>query len=405
MTQQPTDEGKPQSSSASEVHDAAGELPLGIRVAAAWSWRLILLGVATAAAIWLIVQIRMIVIPLLVAILFAALLHPVVDWLKRRGIPKAIGVIISIFLLLGVVTLLVWLIVTQFRSGIDAVVIRSQSLWQDVLQLVRSQPFGLDTEQINAAYEQLLASIERNQSRLWSGALGVATSTAQFLGGSLLALFALVFMLIDGRRIWYWVLGFLPANAHAPVDAAATAGWASVGQYVRVQIFVAFVDAIGIGLGAWILGVPLAVPIAVLVFLGSFIPFLGAISTGILACFVALLYNGPLNALIMLIIVIIVNQVEGHILQPLVMGSAVRVHPLGVVVAVTGGALIAGIPGALFAVPIAASANSMVNTLVKGNWKGAPDPLIEYHATHDKRNEVKMRLKHIAKLARRKGNR
>ena len=329
MTQQPTDEGKPQSSSASEVHDAAGELPLGIRVAAAWSWRLILLGVATAAAIWLIVQIRMIVIPLLVAILFAALLHPVVDWLKRRGIPKAIGVIISIFLLLGVVTLLVWLIVTQFRNGIDAVVIRSQSLWQDVLQLVRSQPFGLDTEQINAAYEQLLASIERNQSRLWSGALGVATSTAQFLGGSLLALFALVFMLIDGRRIWYWVLGFLPANAHAPVDAAATAGWASVGQYVRVQIFVAFVDAIGIGLGAWILGVPLAVPIAVLVFLGSFIPFLGAISTGILARFVALLYNGPLNAVIMLIIVIIVNQVEGRILQPLVMGESCGACPSG----------------------------------------------------------------------------
>ena len=158
--------------------------------------------------------------------------------------------------------------------------------------------------------------------------------------------------------------------------------------------FIAFVDAIGIGLGAWILGVPLAVPDrrSQCSWARSFRSS-RRISTSILACFVALLYNGPLNAVIMLIIVIIVNQVEGHILQPLVMGSAVRVHPLGVVVAVTGGALIAGIPGALFAVPIAASANWMVNTLVKGNWKGTPDPLIEYHATHDKRNEVKMRLK------------
>lgn len=403
VTNQPDEAPRLQDPEPPEHRDAAAELPLGFRVAAAWSWRLILIGIAAAAMIWLIVQVRLIVIPLLVAILLAALLYPIVGSFTKRGLPKWLGIIVSLLVLLGAVTLLVWLIVTQFRNGLDQVAQRTELRWQDTLEWINSKPFGIDPEQINAAYDQVLKSIEKNQSRLWSGALGVATSTAQFFAGALLTLFALIFMLIDGRRIWYWVLGFLPARAHAPVDAAANAGWVSVGQYVRVQIFVAFVDAVGVSVGAWILGVPLAVPIGVLVFLGSFIPFLGAISTGALACFVALVYNGPVNALMMLIVVIIVNQVEGHILQPLVMGSAVRVHPLGVVVAVSGGALIAGIPGALFAVPLVASANAMVNTLVKGKWKGAPDPLYAYHASHDKQNEVRKRLKNLARLSRRRG--
>jgi predicted PurR-regulated permease PerM len=211
-------------------------------------------------------------------------------------------------------------------------------------------------------------------------------------------------MLIDGRRIWFWVLGFLPARAHAPVDAAGRAGWISVGQYVRVQIFVAFVDAVGIGAGAALLGVPLAIPIAVLVFLGSFIPFLGAITTGALAAFIALVYNGPVNALIMLGVVILVNQIEGHVLQPLVMGSAVKVHPLGVVLAVSTGALLAGVPGALFAVPIAASANSIVNTLVQKQWQPGSDPVADYHRREKTSLRARHRARNVARLLRKEGH-
>lgn len=374
-------------------------LPLGIRVAAAWSWRLLLVGIAIACVIWLIVQIRLIVIPLLVAILLAALLQPIVNFFVRRRVPKAIGIIVALLSLIALVTVLVWLSVTQLRAGMSQMTIRAQFAWEDFLAWVRTQPFGIDAAMIENGYEQILATVERNQSRLWSGALGVATSAAQFGAGVLLTLFSLIFFLIDGKRIWYWVLGFLPSRAHAPVDVAAKAGWVSVGQYVRVQILVAFVDAVGIGLGAWLLGVPLAVPIAVLVFLFSFIPFLGAISTGLLATFVALVYNGPVNALLMLAIVILVNQVESHILQPLVMGNAVSVHPLGVVIAVSTGTLLAGIPGALFAVPLAAAASSMVDTITKGKWKGIPDPLIDYHAKKDRRREAQQRLKRLTKLA------
>ena len=384
---------------------AEQELPLGVRVAAAWSWRLILIGLACAGFFWLIVQVRIIVIPIFVAILLTALLAPVVHWFERRGAPRSVGVLVALGSFVAAVWVLVWLIVTQMRNGFDDLATRSAEVWKETLKTVEGSSLGFSAEQVDGFMAQLMKTIEGHQSEIWNGALGVATSAGQFVAGVLLTLFSLIFMLIDGKRIWYWVLGFLPAKAHAPVDAAGSAGWVSVGQYVRVQIFVAFVDAVGIGVGAALLGVPLPIPIAILVFLGSFIPFLGAISTGLLATFVALVYNGPVNALIMLGVVILVNQIEGHVLQPLVMGSAVRVHPLGVVLAVSTGALLAGIPGALFAVPLAASANAIVNTFVKKEWTPDVDPVAEYHRRAHTRTAAKKRAKSFAKFIRKEGQR
>jgi predicted PurR-regulated permease PerM len=169
---------------------------------------------------------------------------------------------------------------------------------------------------------------------------------------------------------------------------------------VRVQVLVAFMDAVGIGLGAVILGVPLPIPIAILVFLGSFIPFLGAISTGAVAVCIALVYNGPLNALIMLGVVILVNQIEGHVLQPLVMGNAVKVHPLGVVLAVSTGALLGGIPGALFAVPLTAAASAMVDTFVERKWDPEATPVADYHKKNQVHREARTRARITARLQR-----
>lgn len=382
---------------------AAQELPLGFRVAAAWSWRLIVIGLTAAAFLWLVVQVRIIVIPLLIAILLTALLAPIVQWFEKRGAPRWLGVVAALAAFIAAVWILVTLIVTQMRSGIDDVVDRSQVVWREFLHWLESNSFGIDAAQIDDLVAQAMKTVEDHQSEIWSGALGVATSAGQFLTGLLLTLFSLIFMLIDGKRIWMWVLGFLPAKGHAPVDAAGRAGWISVGQYVRVQIFVAFVDAVGIGLGAALLGVPLPIPIAILVFVGSFIPFMGAIVTGALAVFIALVYNGPVNALIMLGVVILVNQIEGHVLQPLVMGNAVRVHPLGVVLAVSTGALLAGIPGALFAVPIAASANAIVNTIVQKKWPAGTDPVADFHRRDKTHKQARHRARIAARLRRKEG--
>jgi predicted PurR-regulated permease PerM len=406
------DEGTPERDGALEragnpgtpaVTQAAVELPLGVRIAAAWSWRLIIIGVAVAAFIWLVVQVRVIVIPVVIALLLSALLYPIVHFFERRNLPRSLGVLTAILAFVASVAVLVWLIVSQLRAGFGDVARRSTQAWQDFLHWIESAPFGLSADQVDAFMNQVVKTVDEHQGQIWTGALAITTTAGQVVVGSLLVVFALIFFLIDGKRIWFWVLGFFPSRAHAPAFAAGMHGWKSVGQYVRVQVLVAFIDAVGIGLGAVILGVPLPIPIAILVFLGSFIPFLGAISTGALAVFIALVYNGPVNALFMLGVVILVNQIEGHVLQPLVMGSAVRVHPLGVVLAVSAGALLAGIPGALFAVPLTAAASAIVNALVERKWDPGADPVAEYHRSIRVHRAVKKRLKHRLRNSRAKG--
>lgn len=382
-----------------QVVNAAVELPLGVRVAAAWSWRLMLIGIAVAALVWLITQVAIIVIPVVIALLLSALLYPIVHFFERRKWSRGLGVLSAMVALLVAVTALVWLIVSQLRSGFGDVARKSARAWQDILAWGESA-FGLSAENVNSFFEQIMRTVNDHQGQIWSGAWSVTISAGQIVAGSLLTLFSLIFLLIDGKRIWYWVLGFFPQRAHAAGDAAGRNGWVSVGQYVRVQVLVAFIDAVGIGLGAVLLGVPLPIPIAILVFLGSFIPFLGAVSTGALAVFIALVYNGPLNALIMLGVVILVNQIEGHVLQPLVMGSAVKVHPLGVVLAVSAGALLAGVPGALFAVPLTAAASAIVNTLVERRWDPDQDPVAAYHKKNRVHREARYRARTTARIRR-----
>lgn len=381
---------------------ASEYVTLGVRVAAAWSWRLIVLGIAVACVFWLIVQVRIVVIPLLVAILLTALLRPIVNWVLDIGLPKWLGVIAALSALVFSIVGLSYLVFTRFKSGFGGLKYATMKAFNQLTEWLETGVFGLQfsTDKIQEFFEELMQNFNTSNTALWSGALEVGTTLGQFVMGTVLCLFALIFLLIDGDRIWMWTLGLLPKRAHAGAHAAGRAGWESVGQYVRVQIFVAFVDALGIGIGAAVLQLPLVVPLSILVFLGSFIPFLGAILTGMLASFVALVYVGPGTALIMLIIVVCVNQIESHLLQPLVMGNALRVHPLGVVLAVTTGALVAGIPGALFAVPIVASLNAMVQTLVHGQWRGNPDPVELFRAQDRELQEEKQARKFALRLQR-----
>lgn len=357
------------------VDEAPLNVPRGMRTAAAWSWRLIVIAAALAGFVWIIVQLRIIVIPVLVAVLFTALLAPLVSRLMGFGWPKWLSVISALVVLFTSIGVLTFLIVTQLRSFSGSFVTRTERAYAQFVVWLADSPLHISQDQIDEFVSTTLASIERDSSSLWSGALSVGITVGHVLAGTLLTLFSLIFLLIDGPRIWRWLLRLVPTRSRAAVDGAGRAGWVSVGHYVRIQIFVAFVDAVGIGVGAAILQVPLAIPIAIMVFLGSFVPFLGTILAGTVATFIALIYNGPVNALIMLGIVILVNQIEGHILQPLVMGNAVRVHPLAVVLAVSSGALVAGIPGALFAVPLVASLNSMTKYVSSNVWRGKPDPL------------------------------
>lgn len=358
--------------------DPDASVPFGVRIAAAWSWRLLLVGGVVAVVIFLIIQLRLIVIPVLVAVILAALLVPFSSFLQRHRWPKWLAITTAMLSMVAVVGGLLTLGIWQIVRGSDELAAQSVIAWNDFRAWLEEGPFHLSDQQLNEFVDQVVTAVQSGGSVLVSGALSVGTTVGHFLTGMLLALFATLFMLIDGRSIWGWVVHIFPRRARAAVDGAGVAGWLTLQNFVKVQILVATIDAVGIGLGAFFLQVPLAVPIAILVFLGSFVPIVGAVATGALAVFVALVYNGFWPAVAMLAIVLLVQQIEGHVLQPLIMGTAVKVHPLGVVLAVAAGSFLAGIPGAFFAVPIAAVLNVMINYVAGGTWKHAnPPPLAE----------------------------
>jgi predicted PurR-regulated permease PerM len=353
-----------------------------IRIAGAWSWRLLAVVGVLAVFGFLFVQLRLIAIPFMVALLLAALLVPFSQWLQRRHHwPKWAAVAVSEVGILAVIGGLVWLVVFFIVRGYPALEKQTVARYADLKTFLLDSPLGLTNKDITGYVDQIVKGFQQDTSGLLNGALSIGSTAGHVLAGVLITLFSTLFLLIDGRGIWHWIVRLFPMRARAAMIGAGEAGWITLTTFVKVQIFVAFVDAVGIGLGAFILGLfiggfPLLIPIAIAVFLGSFIPVVGAVFTGVIAVFVALVFLGPIPALIMLGVVILVQQVEGHVLQPFVMGNAVKVHPLAVVLAVATGGLIGGIPGALFAVPVVATLNVMVGYIARGDWRENPHPSV-----------------------------
>lgn len=352
-----------------------------MQIAGAWSWRLLAIGGVLAVLIFLVVQLRLIVIPLMVAVLLAALLVPLSQWLQRHRWPKWLAVAVCEIGLIAVVGGLVTLVVFQIRAGFPELQRQTVDRVEEFKVFLRESPLHLTDGQINDYIDQTWQSLASENS-WFAGALSVGSTAGHVFAGILLTLFATLFILIDGRSIWTWMTRIFPARAHQALTGAGEAGWLTLTTFVKVQIFVAAVDAVGIGLGAFFLGLPLVIPVAIAVFLGSFVPVVGAVVTGVIAVFIALVFKGGFIALIMLIIVLAVQQIEGHVLQPLVMGTAVKVHPLAVVIAVAAGGFTAGIAGALFAVPVVAALNVMISYIARGEWRTNPHPTVEDVVAH-----------------------
>src|SRR6185312_11806952 len=356
-------------------HHVREDVPYALRISAAWAWRVGLILVVGGLLVWLLSFVSLLVIPLMVAALIAALISPVVRFLRKAKVPKSLAVAITILGFLGLIGGALSLVGRQLYIGFS-------ELWDQVLQGIGQVQGWFTNEQLNSYLNEGLQQLQSNSSAIFSSALSVGSTAGHLFTGLLLTIFALIFFLYDGDRIWRFIVGLLPKKARAAGNGAGRKGWTSMVQYIRVQMFVAFVDAVGIGAGAAIIGAPLALPLGVLVFLGSFIPIIGALVTGFVAVLLALVANGWVNALIMLAIVLAVQQLEGHVLQPLVMGKAVSLHPLAVVLAVAGGSMVAGIAGALFAVPLLAILNSVVKYIAVRGWEtdpalGAPPPVEE----------------------------
>jgi len=335
-----------------------------IRRGAAWAWRLLVILGALFAVLWVVLQVEVIVVPVALATLAAALLMPAVDFLDRRGAPRGGAVALILLGGLALVGGLLTFVVSQFIEGAPALVEQVTRSIDGLRRWLVDGPLGLSREQIDNAGNAAIEALRNNQEKVTSGALSTAGTITEIVTGALLVLFTLIFLLHGGRNIFEFVTRIFPSSTRQRVRDAGRAGFHSLIGYVRATFLVALVDALGIGIGLAIMGVPLALPLASLVFLGAFIPLVGAVITGFLAVIVALLTKGVIYALITLGLILAVQQLEGHVLQPLVMGRAVSIHPLAVVLAIAGGGVLAGIIGALLAVPVLAFLNSAIRVLV-----------------------------------------
>jgi len=356
---------RPGGASASRSTGPNSTIPSGVRSASEWSWRLLVILGLAAVVIYLVMVFQEIVIPLLVALLVSALLQPVVASLVRRRWPKWLAILLTLVAFAAVLGALVTLVVWQVRAGLPQLERESVAAYDRVRDLLRQPPWSVTDAQLAGYISSAGDLIKKDSGQIIGGAVRVGSTTGHLLAGALIAVFATIFMLIDGGGIWRWITRLFPRSGRPAISAAGDAGWTTLSSFVRVQILVALVNGVGIGLVAFFLGLPLAIPIGVVVLLASFIPVIGAIVSGIIAVVIALVFAGPVQAIIMLAGVLLVHLLEAHVMQPLLVGGAVKVHPLAVVVGVAAGTGIAGIPGALFAVPLIAVANAMVTAMLR----------------------------------------
>jgi putative heme transporter len=353
----------PPGSAAAAPASPVAAVPWSMRVAAEIGWRLLIL----AGTVWVLMRvigaIRLVVLAFAAALLITALLQPFVARLKRAGVPRGLAtaiVCVSGFVIIGLVG---WFVVWQVMDNVGNLSSSLQDGIAEAKKWLLNSPFHVTDDQINQVADNLSNALSHNTKQLTDAGLQGVTFLVEFLTGMLLTMFSTLFLLYDGPNIWNWVLRLFPEPAREGLSGAGPRAWRTLTHYVRGTVLVALIDAVCIGIGIFFLGVPMAVPIAVVIFLCSFVPLVGAVASGAIAVVVALVTQGPVTALMVLGVVLAVQQIEGHVLQPFILGRAVRVHPLAVVLSVAAGSLIAGIGGAVVAVPLVAVGNTVVTYL------------------------------------------
>ncbi len=348
-------------------------VPPMVVVLAAWSLALLLVGAFLSQVLVLLGFFREVTVPLAIALLTTALAAPVVDTLERAGMRRRLAALVVVLGGLVVIGSLLTLVSRQVAGQFEQL---SRDVADGVGQVqdwLQTGPIGLSDAQLNDLIDRGRESLQTADSEVVRQAAAVGTTVGHVFAGLFIVLFATYFFTADGGRIWGWALRLMPRSYRADVDSSARVAWVSLTAFVRATMLVALTDAVGIALGALLLGVPLALPIGVLVFLGAFVPIIGAAVSGIVAVLVALVAQGPVVALLMLAVVLVVQQVESHVLQPFLMGRFVAVHPLGIILAIAAGLVAGGVVGALIAVPLVACANAVGKHIAERDPPDSPD--------------------------------
>jgi putative heme transporter len=348
-------------------------VPWGVRAAAEWAARLIILAVAVYLVLWAFDKVSLVAFSFLLAMFFTAVLQPLVVRLNRLGVPRALAATIVLLAGMAVVALIVWFVVEQISAHSSQLSDQAQEVVDKIKHWLQTGPLHVREKDLDSLSSKVTDALKSHQGEIVSSALTTARAVAEFAGGLLLALISTFFLLRDGESVWGWVLGVVPRSARDRVDTAGRRGWTTLGGYMRGQVTIAVIHAVSITVLLAILRVPLAVALGVLIFLGSFVPILGLTITGALCVGVTLLEHGTGAAIAVAIAIVILVQVESNVLQPLIMSRAVHIHPLAVALSVAAGTTLYGITGALIAVPTVAFTNSFV----RGLRQEAIDPMTE----------------------------
>lgn len=343
---------------------------------AAISWRFLAVIAAIGATVLLLAELRVILVPTVFALFMCTALFPIQRLYQRLNIPKTVASLLAVLSGFVIITLVVLAMIPPVVAEWDELVDSVERAYDDIFLWLEDGPIGLSSTQVADLRDNIEGSQDAILQQLASGAIAGLPVVIEILVGVLLAIVVSFFFLRDGDRMWAWLVHLLPTSEQVRVERAGFRAWSTLTRYLRGLAIVALIDAVGIGIGAYILGLPLVVPIAVLTFFTAFVPIAGAIAAGAVAVLIALADGGPTSAFWMLGIVLLVQQAESNIVSPAIVGRSVEIHPIVVLLGVTAGGAIAGILGAVLVTPLIAVILVLVRELLGDQHDPATDPQI-----------------------------
>ena len=347
-----------------------------LRATSEWCWRLLVVAAALYLAAKIYQKVHLVAFSFLIGLLIAAVLRPVFNRLVSWRFPRALAALGSVLLAVLILAAVGYFVADQISSNSGELAAQLQKSVDQFTHWLVNGPLHLKQSDLNGISDKITASIKSNQTAIAEGAVSTLQSVADGLSGLLLVILTAFFLVKDGDKIWGWILSMLPYNARPRVAEAGSRSWSTLGGYVRGQVTIALFHAVTITIALLIMGVPLAAPLGVLVFIGSFIPLFGMIIAGGMCVIVTLIEHGLVRAIIILAIVVALVQLESHVLQPLIMSRAVEIHPLAVALSVISGTTLDGIYGALLAVPLVAVTNTAFRALHGQQAGDRPPPPI-----------------------------
>lgn len=345
-------------------------LPGWYRTAAAASWRFLAIVAAGATLVYALVHLRLVVLPIIVALLASTLLLPVVRWLRGRGVPDALAAGLAMLGALLLLAAIVAAVAPSVASQLGDLRDQAEDGVREATEVLAQPPFNLSRADVDARVDDGLERLRENSGPLARGVQSGAIILGELITGLIVAVLLCFFFLKDGERMWGWIVGLVGRRARRDAHEIGTRVYTALAGYVRGIALVGLVDALLIGLALVIIGVPLVVPLMVITFFAAFVPLIGAFLAGLVAVLVALVSGGLVDAVLVLAAIVLVQQVEGHLLYPLLMGRTVNLHPAAIVIALAAGGVLAGIVGVFLAVPVA----GIVSVVLQYAREGPPPP-------------------------------